>query len=482
MKHLRLMKGVLASLLFLLVMATGSGRVDINAETDIVSAPKQVNATYIWTSNSIDTGSMAASVYVLKAKTGNTIKAGTCSKATSEKASGASTYRISMTDLGIKKADKEVYLYVCDKDFEVEGQNISANLVIKASESKKVVGAINYAKEGMDWEFNVLSATVTDASKNEIKNPDIYWSYEADGTFFAVNDENDSATRKYRDNKTTAPNGFDGMTLKDILDAGGGTIYIKTAGKDGGTGVAQFGSQATQVKIPKRAKAPSVKIDAKKTSISIKNGFDFTFVSKVNGEYSEPSAWEWFTVLPYLKTADVKSYEKSIIPEYYYMPLSKKDPNAGKVITVADEEEYYYSSYTAFKFKTIDLTYLLNNYGWLDDEKFYIAVRKSATEKKPASEIFYIEVKEQALSPLVYTKENVRWEYLVDTSTDFDKKGLTINTVIPYPGSIVYDDDTKDRRHRHIATEGYAESFKVVTSVSGGTIKWADTDGDDVYL
>ena len=124
MKRVKLMKCMVACLLSLTMVLSCVSTFGMKAADTTPTAPTAVYATYKWASNSVDTGSVEASVYVLKEKSGNTIKAGTKSKATTTKEAGEDTYSVSMTDLGIKKPDKEVYLYVCSGDFEVEGQNM----------------------------------------------------------------------------------------------------------------------------------------------------------------------------------------------------------------------------------------------------------------------------------------------------------------------------------------------------------------------
>ena len=482
MRRLKIMKGFITFVMALALVMTSFGTVGTRAagETETVTAPVAVAAEFLWASNSVKAGS-AAYVYVLKNKTGNNIK--TSDKhAQMTKAANSDVYTVSLADLGITKPKKEVYLYVCDKEFETNATNISANLEIKAPAAKKVTAKINYAREAVYEDvFDVISATATDSAKKEIKNPDIWWCAEETGTYYAVNDYEYDGGRKYNDKeKSEAPNGFDGKTLKEILDAGGGVIYIKVAGKDGASGTAQLGSQAIKVKIPKRGKAPSVKIDVKKNSISIKNGFEYVGVEKENGEYTEPE--EWLTVLPFLKTATVKNPDESIVGSWSYTPLDKKDSNAGKKVTHTDEDDYTYEtySYTSYKFKAMDIYTVLCDCG-TSDGTCYVAVRKAATEKKPASDVTYIEFKDQAHSPLVYTMDNVKRQYLVSTCIDFDKEGLKVGTIIPFPGRIVEDVENYDERRINrypVATEGYAESFKPITSVSEGKIIGADTDGN----
>ncbi len=446
-----------------------SGLTKIKAEeetTATVTAPNAVTASFKWETNSVEADT-AAYVYVLKAKTGNTIKVGT-SAVQMTKAAGADKASVTLEELGIKKAKNDVYLYVCDKEFEAEGSSISANFEIKASAAKKITAKIDYTKADGE-ELNVITATVIDTSGKEVSNPVIYWSTEAKGTYFEVNDDETSTTRKYSEGTEFAPNGFDGRTLKEML-AGGSTIYIKVKGVDGASGTAQLSSLPVKVKIPKQGKAPNAKIDVKKDTISIKNGFDFGYTTKEkDGSYGDIC---WFTILPNLSGVQIKEAEASIVPTTHYIPLDKKDKNAGKEVTVqAGEDSVKKFSYTDYKFKSLSIDTLLSEAGEPEDGYYYIAIRKSATDKKPASAIQFIDLKVQAGMPLVYTQENVKGVFLVTTTTDMKKNPLKIGTILPNPGSISGESISG------AATDGYAESFRVITSISGGTIVDADEDG-----
>ena len=446
-----------------------SGLTKVKAEeetTATVTAPNAVTASFKWETNSLEADT-AAYVYVLKAKTGNTIKVGTAAVQMT-KAAGAEKASVTLEELGIKKAKNDIYLYVCDKEFEAEGSSISANFEIKASAAKKITAKIDYTKADGE-ELNVITVTVIDTSGKEVSNPVIYWSTEAKGTYFEANDDETSTTRKYSEGTEFAPNGFDGRTLKEML-AGGSTIYIKVKGVDGASGTAQLSSLPVKVKIPKQGKAPNAKIDVKKDTISIKNGFDFGYTTKEkDGSYGDIC---WFTILPNLSGAQIKEAEASIVPTTHYIPLDKKDKNAGKEVTVQDGEDSVKKfSYTDYKFKSLSIDTLLSEAGEPEDGYYYIAIRKSATDKKPASAIQYIDLKVQAGMPLVYTQENVKDEFLVATSTDLKKNPLKIGTILPNPGSISGESISG------AATDGYAESFRVITSISGGTIVDADEDG-----
>jgi len=453
MKHFKFKKGILACLLSLALAFSCFSTVGIRAEeaAATATAPSEVSAEYKWAENIITSTTATAYVYVLKAEKGNTIKAGTA--ANGQMASG----KISLADLKVTKINKDAYFYVCDKEFEAEGKSINANLVIKATSVKKAAGTIDYTQADDDDSLTVLSATATDTSGKKIADPKVYWSTEANGTYYAVGDDTTSTTRKYADEKTAAKNGFDGRTLKEMLESGG-VVYIKIAGEDGGTGTAQFASKAIKVKVAKQAKAPKVKVDVKKDTFSIKNGMDFGLFTKTtnNGTDSYNLVNGWKTVLPQLKDAATKELAASIVDTRDYKPVDKKDDAAKKV---ADETTHKVS-YTSLKIKNLGYETLVSSLSAEDTDttEYYIGVRTSATSKKPASAVTYFKYAEKTEAPIVYTESCVSGQYLVASGTDFDKKGIILKDVANYNGTN--------------GTSGYDDSFKVETTAGSG----ADTN------
>ena len=413
MKKFNFSKGLIIGLLTLALCFTAFGAVKASA----AGAPAAVSASYDPATDKI-TPSGACQVFVLKAAKDNTLKKG----ATGIAIDGAT----SLSDLGIKATTKDVYLYVCAAtDIEDEkGVKVNANLTIKAQAAKKIVGVINYTKADVPAATDVLSAVVTDADKKEIKNPVIYW-WDGDA-------EHDWAV------STT----FTGEKLASMLEAGG-TIYIKQLGTAN-----QFSSKAVKVKIAKQAKAPKVKLNVKNDTLALKNGFDFGIATLKNGSEDEYEYTGWHTILPVLKDATYKKADESIVLTSAYTPLNKKDKNAK-------------TSYTQYKFKSIavkDVFTLLNK-----TAKFNLAVRKSATEKKPASAVSVIELDVPAPAPLVYTKDKVKGEYLVGSVAkgDFEKKGIVIGDIKNYPGTT---------EGAAIAVKGFWNTFDIVTEgVTEGT-------------
>lgn len=292
-----------------------------------------------------------------------------------------STTATKLTELGFKEG-AAVYLYVVDAALEANAENVKANFTLAAPKANKVVGKIDYTQADNAASTAALSADVLDKEKKAVTDAVIIWS--ADNTaYVAAND---------------ATNGYTGAKLAASLEAGA-TIYIKVQGT-----TAMRTSKAYKVKIAKQAKAPAIKLDVKKNALNIKNGFDFAAVTKTGETYGtiEPSAW--FTVLPYLKNAAIKESAASIVATSAYLPLAAKNADAAKAaITVGGATKY---AYTSYKFKALGLDVLAAKISKTLNADFSFAVRKSATDKKPASAITYCDVKAQALAPQIYTKEN----------------------------------------------------------------------------
>ena len=416
------MKGVLACLLSLVLVVSSFGATGASAaeETKTVEAPTEVSATYDWEKNEVKPSAKAV-IYVVKKATGNDIKAG--AKCTAV-AAGKS---VSLTDLGVKGTNKDVYLYVCNKEFEAAGKSIAANLVIKAQAAKKLTVNVDYTKADDSASDKVLSATAVDSKKAAIDATTIKLWWSKDG------------------NKYDTADTFTGAELAKMLKAGGGLIYVKMEGKSGASGDAQFACKAVKVKIAKPAKAPSAKVDVKKDTVSLKNGFDFGVAVKSGKDYTVAT---WYTILPVLKTAGTKTAELSIIPTSRFAPVGKKSTDAN-----AENDGSNKVAYTAYKFKAVSFETILTKLGVDSNEDFILAVRKSATEKKPASDVSYYKVSGQTLAPIVLTESKVDGQYLIASGKDFAKKGISLGSAIAYPGT-----NGEDKK---LATTGFDKTFKV---------------------
>lgn len=336
-----------------------------------------------------------------------------------------------LSELGIKPSNKkDVYLFEIGeydykgKEWDLKApETLDANFVIKAPEASKVTGVIDYTQADFPDSTTVLSITALDNAKREIKNPTCEWCQNIDGTY--------------------KPSGeFTGAELARMLKDSVTEIYVRMPGKNMENGVALFASKPAKVKIAKPAKAPKLKIDVLKDTVGISNGYDYAIVfSDDNGKtFSDP---EWHTVLPYLKTAKIKTLDDSIVYISQYKPVNKNSYEA--------RNDYGKVSFTSFKVKSLTFAELFEHAGWEDESwiECYIALRKSATLKKPASEISYTYIPEQTEAPIVFTETNVDRQYRVTTSSEFDKKGFLIGTVENYNG--------------YAGTEGFADSFKLTS-------------------
>jgi hypothetical protein len=429
MKNFKLMKGVLACLLSLVLVVSGFGSVGLHADTatttTTVVAPTAQSADYDPMTDCLVASSAAKVVYVLKAEKGNTIKKG--SKCFSLSTTATEN---TLTAIGVKSTAKDAYLYVCDKEFEEDGKNINANLVIKGQAAKKITGVIDYTKADDKDSTTVLSIKATDKNKKEIENPTAIWS--EDGTTWK------------------AANEFKGSNLVKMLEAGGGTIQVKMLGTDTAPYVRT--SKAIKVKIAKQGKAPTVKVDVKKDTFSIKNGMDFALFTKSGENYTLVDGWK--TVLPVLKTAATKTLDDSIVSTgTEYKPVGKKDAKAAKAKADNDGKV----SYTSTKVKALSYDKMVSSLSGATTGEYYIGVRTSATEKKPASAVTYFKFEGKTEAPIVYTASCVSGEYLISSGTDFPKKGILLKNIANYNGEN--------------GTTGYDDSFQLNTTAGTGADK-----------
>lgn len=391
MKKFNLVKGLVISLMAFALAFAAFGAVSASAEEATptpVAKPEAVAATYNNGANTITVTAKDAVVYVLKTDKGAEIKKGAKSVASLTK-----DQPTSLEDLKIKGTTKDVYLYICDKEFEA-ADKVDANLVIKAQAAKKVTVKIDYTKADDANATGVISIVATDKDKKVINNATCVWSAEINGTY-------------------AASDTFKGANLAEKL-AAGGEIFVKMVGNDS---PAQFASKAVKVKIAKQAKAPKAKYDQKKDTIALKNGFDFGLATKVNEKYTVTT---WYTILPANKEATKKTAVESIVATTTYVPCDKK-------------EDAYKANTTQYKFKALPLDTIAEQIG--AEGEFTLAVRKSATAKKPASDVTYITFAAQTAAPIVFTADKVASKYNVATAEEFEKKGFVIGTVANYNGT-----------------------------------------------
>lgn len=394
MKHY--FKKVLSALALAFVVIVAAGAVKASAAT-LTYDP--INDTIV--------ADGACVVYVLKSEEACNIKASaTCFD--------LGTTAIPLSDLGIKEGTA-VYLHVETAAYEEDKEGVKPNFTLAAPTAYKAVGVIDYTQADVAGSMSVLSATVTTKDKKEIADAVILWKGEDDDNYALATPKSDAAAEV----KKAA---FTSEKLAAMLE-NGGTITIKVEG-NGTTRT----SKAFKVKIAKQAKVPSVKLDVKKNTFSIKNGFDFANATKATDETY--TAGTWFTILPYLKDAKTKTADLSIVGTTTYLPLDKKDKNALK--TIADTGAKV--SYTAYKFKALNLDTLVStiNADTTLTPKiavangFNIAVRKSATNKKPASQVAYFDIAGQKAAPQMYTVANTSSCTTIATADELKFKATEI--------------------------------------------------------
>lgn len=313
-------------------------------------------------------------------------------KAGTEGIALAANTAVSVTeDLGIKVA-KDIHLYTAAAA-PTEDVVVKSNYDLSAQQAKKLTAVIDYTKADNTAATNVLSAVALDADKKPIESPVIYWAEEEAGTYAAADT-------------------FTGAKLAGMLE-NGGTIYIKMIGNgDYRT------SKVYKVKIAKQAKAPSVKIDVKKNTIALKNGYDFVLAAKTGENYALAENATWFTVLPYLKDSGNANAIAS-----GYTPLDKKDAAAKTSAT----------AYTKTKVKALSLLDFAKKLGKSDlKADFSFGVRKSATNKKPASAVSYYDLAGQKAAPSIYTEQNTSSYDIIAQGADVKFKALDIvNSTLP---------------------------------------------------
>lgn len=152
-------------------------------------------------------------------------------------------------------------------------------------------------------------------------------------------------------------------------------IYVRVKGVSGSTsGSIQRPSKMQKISIKKAAKAPGIKIDVTKNTIAIKNGYDYQVVASGNAISYLPSAWT--TVLPYKK--DATNTKAEVTADKFAYEKFDKNKNADSAM------------WTNTKVASKPLA-------GTSDQVY--AVRKSATDKAPASAAVEITIAARQSAP-----------------------------------------------------------------------------------
>lgn len=377
--------------LFKKVLTAAALCLTVLAVSGAVKANAAVTVTYEPATDTIKSDQKAVA-YILKKADGVTLKS------TATGIDLAANTAVSLTDdLGIKATNKDIYLYVVSEAITKDVTSAKPTFTLKGQQAKKLTGTINYTKADTATATGVLSAVAVDKDNKTIADPSIVWSTEEAGIYEAVDS-------------------FTGEELADRL-ANGATIYIKMLGNS-----TYRTSKAVKVKIAKQSKAPSVKLDVKKSTIALKNGYDFVLAAKTGENYALADGAKWCTVLPYLKDS---GNANAIVPNANvttgYIPLDKKDAAAKTSAT----------AYTKTKVKALSLVDLAANLSTTEKpiklaDGFSFGVRKSATNKKPASAVTWCDLQAQAAAPVIYTEENTSSYDIIAQGTDVKFKTTDI--------------------------------------------------------
>jgi len=388
MKKFKLLKGFFA---FLLAFALVTTAMPIMAKADTAPAVTEVKTvTYDPYTDTI-TSTVDAVVYVLKSADGVTVKAKDASVAiTKDEPVKLSTFQ--------KSTAKDAYLYIVSDKLTADKEGAKPTLTVKGQGAKKVTGTIDYTKSDSPATLDgVINVVALSKEGQEIKNPTIIWSDKVDGTYYDIT----SSEEVTLDDGSKIVAGFNGGKIAEYY---GQTIYIKMLG-DPNTRT----SVAYKVKLAKQGKAPSVKVDVKKNTISLKNGMDFAPVTvEGKGDEAVYTVGAWTTILPNNKDA-----VNSAVKTNNYLPAEKKNETA---LAAKDGA----LSFTKAKVKAIAISEFLGDITsgkTADGASYLFAVRTSATTKKPASAYTVYTLATPAGNPGIYTLENAA-KYVVIAEAD----------------------------------------------------------------
>lgn len=154
----------------------------------------------------------------------------------------------------------------------------------------------------------------------------------------------------------------------------GATIYIKVIEENCRP------TKPIKVKIPKQDKAPSVKLDVNRLSLTLKNGMDFAKKPEKEGYYVK-----WYSILPYHKEGRYSLENQSVFLTADVIPYDKKDS---------------LDFFTSYKYKCLGVDRLPEEFlEILQESSLTLFVRKSATSKKFASAFAEVQLQPQTNGP-----------------------------------------------------------------------------------
>lgn len=363
-------------------------------------------------------------IYVLKdATTAMTGKEK--SKASVVVSGGAATLVLNDSKKGLKAAEnKPLYLYVAVSGAAITADaGLKANFKLAATDVKKVDSVtLNYGKAVAENEDTVLvvkatstaegatSALVTDLSTvavTDIKvdqNKKKIVFYEAVGTEYLGNSLYDAITDFY---STAKGEKYYKHTLNVKILGTDKQVTVDGVAYDG-----RRSSKAKSVSLKNPAKAAKVKVDYLKGTIALKSGLDFVVLT----EATTPSAIEaelWQTILPASDKGSTTSLYVQSINYTYVKKLTDES-------TVAEKASFYKGD----KIKSLTLESICEAI-WPNavSNTAIIYVRKTATDKAPASKTNETEIKvtKPLAAPVIATTGGA-----ITATYDAKKKAFTL--------------------------------------------------------
>ncbi len=262
------------------------------------------------------------------------------------------------------KPDKDLLIYCSTAPIEAGKSTGKANFKIGATPYSKLTIAADYT--ALDTADGCGIATIVATKKADKKNLVIFNKYAegVDAAKRAAKAAEDAVWEWSEDGTTWQA----AKTCKLTLNT---TAYIRVKG-DATANIRC--SKVYKIKFAKEQKAKTVKVDVKKMTIALKNGYEYAVKPE-----SEETALSWTVILPYNKNS--KNAESELAGANY-IPVDKKD-------------EAYNTTYsTKTKVSSISI---------IDIENYQrgIYVRSSATLKKPATPESLVEIPEMTTAPVV---------------------------------------------------------------------------------
>ena len=263
---------------------------------------------------------------------------------------------------------KDAYFALTVNKEAVEADEVA----IVDSVVKSVKVGLNYRAEEIK---NGLSDVIASLNVKGVEGSDD----NADGTAAEYN----LKWKRGANGKWAVANEFDQLQW-DMLKASNSTLYVaidgKAATEDSGAKTFRLSKEA-KVKIPKSAKAPTVKVDYVKSTIALKNGMQFRLVQ-------ESGVSEWITIAAYDRESEAE--------EVFSMDATAKTSSKVAAITVQKLVD------------TIADAKLLNT-KLTAGKEYEFEVRTAATDKKFSSMIRAMKLVLPKSAPAMVASTNITY-------------------------------------------------------------------------